>query len=304
MDKRPMCTLPQRPAARSWASTQRVLVAAVAATVLLAGCGANEAADNAGSETVATSMTEVTASTESADIASTTDVASTTEVTDVASTTEVTSTSGVSIPPAYEFVVVPDDVGFAPEACCETEIGEEISYCVYPSQSGALLFIETDPGGDACPTNAILELTNADGEIVGTVAGAADVEIPDDATGTLTLTATCERNGEPGVGVVELRVADLRSDFAVSEESVPAGGSLAVELEGGCPAGAAGVLGITPAEGAFSVMSEPVPLMSDGTASLEIPELFPAGTYFATVQCLDGNELVALAFTEFEVTEG
>jgi hypothetical protein len=299
-------TLPQRRAAQSGAPTRRVLVAAVAAAILLVGCGDEEAADVSGSETaeVAASTTEVTATTETTEVTSATEVTATTEIIDVTSTTEVTSTSGVSPPPAYEFGVQPDHIGFAPAACCEADAGEEITNFVYPGQTVPLLFIETDPGGDACPTNATLELTNADGEIVRIVAGATELEIPGDATGTLTVTATCERNGEPGVGVVELQVAALLSGLAVSEVSVLAGGSLAVELEGGCPAGAGGVLGITPADGPFAVMNEPVPLMPDGTGSLEIPEFFPAGTHYATVQCLDGDVLVALAFTQFEVTEG
>ena len=193
------------------------------------------------------------------------------------------------------------ETNFAP-LFMPTLVESETTY-VYPGQVVPLVYIELDPEGDPCPTGDDIEVTDAAGAVVATGSG-AEIEGPDgDADGPLTITVRCERDGEPGVGVLEpVRVAQLL-DVTVTPTTIVTGESVSVESAGGCPEGLDGRLGLTPEEGGgFAVVGETPALAEDGTGELTIPE-GATGTFFATVQCFDG-ETMAVGFSAVEVTEG
>ncbi|MFA9565377.1 MAG: hypothetical protein ACERLM_11820 [Acidimicrobiales bacterium] len=251
------------------------LVLAVAVGVALSACGDDD-------DTIATSPTE------------TADGVTTTEA-EVAATTPTTATADE---PAYEFAVMAD-TNLAPWFM-PTPVDSDTTY-VYPGQVVRLLFIELDPGGDACPTEAEIEVTDAGGAVVTTGSG-SEIEIPEgDLEGPLTITVRCDRNGEAGVGILEpVGVAELL-DVTVTPTTIVTGESVSVELAEGCPEGLDGRLGLTPEEGGgFGVLGETPALGADGTGELTVPE-GATGTFYATVQCFDG-ETMAVGFASFEAT--
>ena len=258
---------------------KRSLTIALLAVALVAAMGACGDDD----DVVATSPDEAGTTTASADDATTT-----------------TSTAVAVVEAAYEFAVT-TETNFAP-LFMPTLVESETTY-VYPGQVVPLVYIELDPEGDPCPTGDDIEVTDAAGVVVATGSG-AEIEGPDgDADGPLTITVRCERDGEPGVGVLEpVRVAQLL-DVTVTPTTIVTGESVSVELAGGCPEGLDGRLGLTPEEGGgFAVLGETPALAEDGTGELTVPE-GATGTFYATVQCFDG-ETMAVGFSAVEVTEG
>jgi hypothetical protein len=251
------------------------LVIAVLLTAALGACGDDD-------DTVATSPD------------GTTEAVTTTEA-GVAATTPTTATAEE---PAYEFAVT-TDTNMAPWFW--PTFVDSAAY-VYPGQLVPLLFIELDPGGDACPTEAEIEVTDAGGAVVATGSG-SEIEIPEgDIEGPLAITVRCDRDGEAGVGILEpVGVAELL-DVTVTPTTIVTGESVSVELAEGCPEGLDGTLGLTPEEGGgFGVLGETPALGEDGTGELTIPE-GATGTFYATVQCFDG-ETMAVGFAAFAVTE-
>lgn len=220
---------------------------------------------------------------------------STTESVDDASTTEAPA-------PTYEFAVQLD-VAFSPVGMPATDVGEEIVTHLYPGQTARFEYIELDPEGPACPTDATIEVTDESGAVIASGTG-SEVEIPETApAGPVTVTVRCERDGEPGEGDLGPTFIASLLDVTVSPTSIPAGGSVTVTLDGGCPAGFEGIAAITPEEGGFAVFGDAVPLGDDGTAELTTPDALPPGTLYATVNCIQGDQL-ALGFEPFEVTTG
>lgn len=216
-------------------------------------------------------------------------------------TTTTTSTAVAAVVEAtYEFAVTTES-NFA-SLFMPTLVDSETAY-VYPGQVVPLVYIELDPEGDPCPTGDDIEVTDAGGAVVATGSGAEIVGPEGDVEGPLTITVRCERDGEPGVGILEpVRVAKLL-DVTVTPTTIVTGERVSVGLAGGCPEGLDGTLGLTPDEGGgFGVLGETPALADDGTGELTVPE-GATGTFYATVQCFDG-ETMAVGFAAFEATEG
>lgn len=268
----------------------RLLAVSVAVALVAVSCGDDDDVTTTGTgQEAATTTTDDTAVVPGEGSAAASDAAS-------------DATTGTAASPSYAFAVQPAP-GFNPTAGVDPAgLGEEITFYLYPGQVVALEYIELDPSGDPCPTGASsIEVVDASGEVIATGED-AEVTIPEDARpGAAAITVHCERNGEPGVGMLEpVTIASL-VEVSVTPATVAAGASVAVEVAGGCPAGFDGVAGLTPEDYDMGVFADPVPLEADGTADLGIPAALPSGTLYATVQCFDGEHL-AVGFTPFDVS--
>ena len=203
----------------------------------------------------------------------------------------------------YEFAVQFDPGQFWPTAVASTDADQPIEY-TYAGQVVRLEYIELDPEGPACPTDAQIEVTDATGAVVATGSG-SEIEIPEgDVEGPLVATVRCERDGAPGVGSTNpFGFAETLDEVTVAPTTIATGESVIVELAGSCPDGLEGRAGVTPApDGQFGVIGETPTLEADGSAELAIPE-GAGGTFYATVQCYDEDTMtLAVGWAEFEAT--
>ena len=228
------------------------------------------------------------------------DVATGDETTPSSISTSTTPSTLQPPTPTYEFAIQLDNL-FDPTPY-DAEEGEEITSYFYPGQTVRFMHIELGPGGDPCPSDAVIEVADATGAVIATDAG-TEVVIPDDAdAGAATVTVRCDRDGEPGESTLEPVIIASLLDVSVTPTSVPAGGSVTVEAEGGCPAGTEGQALVT-SEAPSGVLPDPVPLGEDGSATLATPDVLEPQDLFATVQCI-GDDSAALGFALFEVTAG
>jgi hypothetical protein len=209
-----------------------------------------------------------------------------TETAEQTTTTGEKATTTTAVAPTYEFAVQASSEEYMPSG-----------NTVYTGQKVKLDFIELDPEGNPCPTDPEVTVTDASGDVVTTARGAT-VTLPDEVTeGPLTFTVRCVRKGEPGQGTWEPVAFAERRDLSVSPSPVAPGGTVTVQVAGGCPEGSEGKTGLWN-------IGQQTPLSADGTGQIDIPgpPPPPEGQFTAIAECTDGKTVVAVAFAPVPVS--